>query len=322
MSITTSALVSHELNKPLVLEDVVLDEMRPDEAIVEIEASGVCHTDLSCMDGTIPAGFPNVFGHEGAGTVLQTGSAITHVQPGDKVLLSFNHCGDCEHCNDSHPAYCTSWVPLNFSGKRLDGTHTLRTAQGQAMHGTFFGQSSFMRHALVSASSMVKVDAATDLGLFAALGCGFQTGAGCVLNTLRVLIAGAKTIVAVDLNEERLRMARELGATHVVDGKSQDVEGQIRKICEPGNGAQAATVGAPKPGSTVAIDIFQHLILGREYVGSTEGDVDAKTFIPFLIEEHAKGRFPIDKLISYYDIKDYQTAFQDMKATKIIKPVL
>lgn len=259
----------------------------------------------------------------GAGTILRTGSAITHVQPGDKVLLSFNHCGACTHCNASHPAYCTSWAPLNFSGKRLDGSHTLRSAAGAAMHGTFFGQSSFMRHALVAASSCVKVDPGTDLALFAALGCGFQTGTGCVLNTLRVrqgsslavfgvgavgmagvmggVIAGAKTIIAVDLNAERLRLARELGATHVIDGRSEDVEGQIKAICAPENGAQfamdgtgvprvietmvkclgtkgrAATVGAPKPGSTVAIDVFQHLILGREYVGSTEGDVDAKT---------------------------------------------
>ncbi|KAK1148965.1 hypothetical protein N8T08_007640 [Aspergillus melleus] len=368
-TITTPALVCHGLNKPLVLEDVMLDEMRPDEAIVEIEASGVCHTDLSCMDGTIPAGFPNVFGHEGAGTVLQTGSSLTSIQPGDKVLLSFNHCGNCTYCKSSHPAYCTTWAPLNFSGKRLDGTATLYDPNSAApMHGTFFGQSSFMRRALVSGSSIVKVPRDTELPLFAALGCGFQTGAGCVLNTLRVtrgsslvvfgvgavgmagvmagVMAGASTIIAVDLNEGRLALASELGATHVIDGKSEDVEGQIKRICEPGNGAQfamdgtgvprvietmvkclgtkgrAATVGAPKPGSTVAIDVFQHLIMGREYVGSTEGDVDARTFIPFLIEEHAKGRFPIEKLISYYDIKDYQTAFQDMKATKVIKPVL
>jgi len=185
-TITTKALVCPQVGEQAVLEDVILDSIRPNEAVVKIEACGVCHTDLSCMDGTLPAGFPNIFGHEGAGTVFEVGDAIKHIQKGDKVLLSFNHCGSCPQCESGHPAYCTSFVDLNFSGKRLDGAHTVKSKTGGNIYANFFGQSCFMRHAIVPESSMVKVPPDTRLILFASLGCGLQTGAGCVINTLRV----------------------------------------------------------------------------------------------------------------------------------------
>lgn len=258
----------------------------------------------------------------GAGSVVEVGDAIKHIQKGDKVLLSFNHCGTCRQCDAGHMAYCTSFVPLNFSGQRLDGTHTIQTVKGENVYANFFGQSSFMRHAVVSETSMVKVPPETPLHLFAALGCGFQTGAGSVINTLVAKpgstlavfgvgpvgmsaimagkIVGCSTIIAIDLRADRLAIAMEIGATHTIDGSASDVTEQIRNICPP-NGVQfavdgtgvpkvietmieslgtkgrAATVGAPKPGSKAAIDVFNLLILGREYVGCTEGDSNPKT---------------------------------------------
>jgi len=258
----------------------------------------------------------------GAGIVVEVGAAIKHIQRGDKVLLSFNYCGTCTQCKAGHMAYCTSFMPLNFSGQRLDGTHTIQSLQGENVFANFFGQSSFMRHAVVSETSMVKVPPETPLPLFAALGCGLQTGAGCVINTLHATpgstlavfgvgpvgmagimagkIVGCSTIIAIDLRADRRAIAKEIGATHIIDGSDSDVVEQIRKICPP-NGVQfamdgtgvpkvvetmieslgtrgrAATVGAPKPGSKAAVDVFNHLILGREYVGCTEGDADPKT---------------------------------------------
>ena len=176
-----------------------------------------------------------------------------------------------------------------------------------------------MRHAVVAEPSMVKVPNATQLPLFASLGCGLQTGAGCVINTLRVTrgstiaifgvgpvgmagvmaakIMGCSAIIAIDLREDRLATAREVGATHVLDGQAPELALRIQDIC-PAGGLQfamdatgvprvietmikslgrrgrAATVGAPKPGTKVTIDVFDHLIMGKEYVGCTEGDTD------------------------------------------------
>jgi len=153
------------------------------------------------------------------------------------------------------------------------------------------------------------------------------------------------TIIAIDLREDRLAVAKEVGATHTLNGQAPDLTAQIQDICSPGGlkfamdctgvpkvidtmiqglgrRGRAATVGAPKPGSKAAIDVFDHLIMGKEYVGCTEGDADPKKFIPFLIKQHAMGNFPIEKLIKFYPIDKFSQAFQDMKTTKVIKPIL
>ncbi|KAK5202542.1 hypothetical protein LTR96_011530 [Exophiala xenobiotica] len=224
-----------------------------------------------------------------------------------------------------------------------------------------------MDHAVVPESSMVKVPPDTQLRLLAPLGCGLQTGAGCVINTLRVArgstvaifgvgpvgmagvmaakIMSCSTIIAIDLREDRLAIAKEVGATHTLNGQALDLTTQIQDICSPaglkfamdctgvpkvidtmiqslGRRGKAATVGAPKPGSKAVIDVFDHLIMGKEYVGCTEGDADPKTFIPFLIKQHAMGNFPIEKIIKFYPISKFSQAFQDMKNTNVIKPVL
>lgn len=169
----------------------------------------------------------------GAGIVAKVGSAVKNVAPGDKVLLSYNFCGDCITCKEGHPAYCDNWTPLNFGGSRIDGTCSLSDAKGADVQCNFFGQSSFGQHAVVAASSMIKVLPDTDLKLYAPLGCGFQTGAGAVLNSLGTtkgsslavwgvgpvgmaavmagVLAGAKAIIAIDLQQDRLALAKELG---------------------------------------------------------------------------------------------------------------
>jgi Zn-dependent alcohol dehydrogenase len=255
----------------------------------------------------------------GAGVVVKVGSAVKNAGPGDKVLLSYNFCGDCDRCKEDHPAYCDIWAPLNFGGSRIDGTCSLSDANGTDVHCNFFGQSSFGQHAVVAASSMVKVSPDTDLKLYASLGCGLQTGAGTVLNSLGTtkgsslavwgvgpvglaavmagVLAGAKTIIAIDLQQDRLTLAKELGATHTIDGRASDVVEQVQKLsgtngvnfavdctgvpkvvenmvnslCTRGRGC---SVGAPKPGSTAAIDIFSHLQFGGEYIGCVEGDAN------------------------------------------------
>ena len=147
------AAVLRESCKPLVLEELELDEARPDEVRVKLDSCGICHTDVACRDAVIPIRLPLVLGHEGAGIVEDVGAGVTSVQPGDHVLLSFASCGLCHSCRTAHPAYCDHFNPMNFSGARADGTTTLNSPKG-AVNSLFFGQSAFASHAIVPASRL------------------------------------------------------------------------------------------------------------------------------------------------------------------------
>ncbi|KAB5585025.1 chaperonin 10-like protein [Coniochaeta sp. 2T2.1] len=270
MSRTTTALVVPQLDGNFVLREVYLDNVRPDEVLVEIHASGICHSDLSCSVGKLPCAPNAVLGHEGAGVVLETGSEVTTVSKGDKVLLSFSHCETCAECQSGHPAYCHTFNDRNFGGRRPDGSCAMLSGKdGNPLYSSFFGQSSFSRQTLVHRSSVVKVPADTNLELFASLGCGIQTGAGAVLNSLNVRsgstlavfgvgsvgmaavmagkIRGASKIIAIDLQPGRLELAKQLGATHGVTGSDGDVVDQIRSICQT-NGVDFAVdcTGVPQ----------------------------------------------------------------------------
>ncbi|KAM5385337.1 hypothetical protein ACJZ2D_000978 [Fusarium nematophilum] len=345
---TTTALVLKEINGPFSLEKVSLDTIRHDEALVEIHATGLCHTDLSCASGTLPASAPAVLGHEGAGIIREVGSSVADLKPGDKVLLSYSHCASCEQCTSGHPAYCYSFVPWNFGGKRSDGSPAM-SLDSKPLFSSFFGQSSFARLTVAHRSSLVKVASDTDLALFAPLGCGLQTGAGAILNTLNVQpgktvaifgvgsvgmsavmaakIRGAKEIIAVDLQQSRLDLAKSLGATATILGNDSELAldcSGVPAVIETmidclGTRGRAASVGAPTPGKKVGVDVFAQLINGREYVGCCEGDSIPGKLIPFLMEEHAKGNYQIEKLVTYYDMKDFEQAISDTKSGKALK---
>lgn len=252
MTTTTAAAVVESAGAGFTFSDVELADPRPDEVLVRIVAAGVCHTDLGVAGGHLPFPLPGVLGHEGAGVVEATGSAVTRVRPGDQVLLSFTSCGTCANCRDGHPAYCATWLPLNLiGGTRADGSATL-SRDGENLGGHFFGQSSFARHALVDERSLVKVPADAPLDLLAPLGCGVQTGVGAVWNVLQprpgdaIVVTGAGAvglsavmaarltpatrIIAVDRVPERLALARELGATHTVDTTDTDLAEAIADI--------------------------------------------------------------------------------------------
>ncbi|CAH0018600.1 unnamed protein product [Clonostachys rhizophaga] len=260
MVLVTDALVVPGKGLQPTLQSVTIEEPLPDEAIVEIHAVGICHTDISCMNGIIPTSFPAVLGHEGAGVILKVGSGLQEFSSGDKVLLSFNSCGTCQDCRLGYSSYCQSYASQNFGGRREDGTQPLAlTGCGTKLSCNFFGQSSFSKVALVSGRCMVKVPKSTDLSLFAPLGCGIQTGVGTVLNTLDVRanqslavfgvgavglscimaakLRGADPVIAIDVSPARLELAKELGATHTIlsADKAIDLPAEIRKI-SGGNG--------------------------------------------------------------------------------------
>jgi aryl-alcohol dehydrogenase len=250
------AAVLREPARPLVIEELDLDEVRSDEVHVKIAFCGVCRTDVAFRDAVIPLKLPVVLGHEGAGVVEEVGAGVTRVRPGDHVLLTFSSCGFCHSCRTAHPAYCEHFNPMNFSGARSDGTTTLTGPKG-AVNSLFFGQSAFATHAIVPQSSLIQIDPDLPLDVLAPLGCGVQTGAGPVLNSLQARpgdsiavfgvgavgmsaimaarASGCSKIVAIDHVRQRLEFALELGATHVVDAKARpDLIGEVRSISRSG----------------------------------------------------------------------------------------
>ena len=194
---------------------------------------------------------PFIAGHEGAGVVEQVGSRVNHVKVGDHVLLTFNSCGQCQSCQTGHPAYCANIFQLNLSGSRMDGSSTF-SLNGKDVSSPFFGQSSFSQRAIVSGRSAVRIDKSLPLDILCSLGCGLQTGAGTILNTLKptvgstVVIFGvgavgmagimaakltpAAKIIAVDVVDSKLKLAAELGATHTINSKEKDVSHEIKAL--------------------------------------------------------------------------------------------
>jgi aryl-alcohol dehydrogenase len=253
------------------LVDVDLDGPRSGEVLVRIVATGLCHTDLSTRDTLPPAMFPRVLGHEGAGVVEEVGNEVDGISVGDLVVLSFSSCGSCASCSAGHVGYCDRSVALNHRGERSDGSTTY-TIDGRPVFGSFFGQSSFARHAIATPDNVVVVDPALDVTRLGPYGCSFQTGAGTVLNVLQsgptdrlvVLGVGAVglaavatacslgvgTVVAVDRHPQRLAAAREYAAT-TVDATQHEgtlVE-EIRRLTDGGPTQAIDTTGV---GSVIA----------------------------------------------------------------------
>ncbi len=234
-----TAAVVEDADAPFVLGDIEIAEPREGEVLVRIVAVGVCHTDLVARSGGYPTPFPCVLGHEGSGVVHSVGPGVTKVSPGDHVVLTFNSCGSCTNCRRGAEAYCVQLPVLNALGRRADGT-TAYLRDEQPISGHFFSQSSFATFSLATERNVVKVPTDLPLQLLGPLGCGIQTGAGTVLNSLAARpgesivitgtgsvglsavmaarIAGCDPIIAIDLLPERLKLAAELGATHVIDG--------------------------------------------------------------------------------------------------------
>ena len=253
----------------LAIEEVELAAPKMGEILVKMVASGVCHTDSSARDLFIPATLPMVLGHEGVGIVESVGEGVSEFAPGDKVIISFPYCGECEACRIGHPYACEDSFHLFFHGKYKDGTTRVTGADGTEI-GSLFGQGSFGTYAVCDASSAVKVDVEIeDLKALCSLGCGVQTGAGAVLNRMAprpgttfvvfgcgavgiaaimaAKIAGCSTIIGVDIVPSRLDLALECGATDVINGREcADVPAEIKRLCG-GKGAHFALEASGVP---------------------------------------------------------------------------
>lgn len=356
-----TAAVLRDVKGPYALEEITLDDPGPGEIAVRIAGVGLCHTDLLPRAG-VTAPPPIVAGHEGSGVVVAVGEGAD-LAVGDHVVLSFDSCGSCATCSDGRPPHCETFFARNLSGLNLDGSTNAADADGEPVAARWFGQSSFATHAVCKAANAVRVDRNLPLELLGPLACGVQTGAGAVLNSLAVrpdsafvvfgaggvglsaVIAAkaidAGTIVAVDLNDDRLALATDLGATHTVHGAADDLGRQLRKITRGGAQYALDTTGVPsvistaldalRPGGELGLVGVQHgdlridpmqLSVGRTLRGIVEGDAVPRDFIPTLIDLWQRGRFPFDRLIQTFPLSKINEAEQAVLRGEVVKPVL
>lgn len=359
-----AALLEGE-NAKFNFTDVELDEPQANEVLVKIVASGICHTDAAAREGMMGVPMPAVLGHEGVGIVEKAGAEASEFKKGDHVVIGFSSCGTCEFCLAGNAGACENFNELNMYGAMRDGSHRIHTVDGQDVS-VFFGQSSFSTYSTVNKTNLVKVPKDVDLRLLGPLGCGFMTGSGTVLNALKPepgssltvfgtgavglagimagKIANASHVIAIDINDERLAIAKELGATDTINSMNEDVIERVKEITG-GKGAQYAleTTGVPVvvnsaikslankgematvavSKKSVEIDVAHDILpYSRTIKGVIEGDAVPQLFIPKLVDFYRKGQFEIDKLSKFYDFEDIDQAFEDSKNGKTVKPII
>ena len=349
------AAVLRKRGGPLKIESLDLEGPRADELLVRLVASGICHTDIGLIDDWDGSEEPVILGHEGAGVVEHVGRGVKGVMQGDHVVMSFQSCGRCSPCRHGRPADCERFYEANFGFERLDGSNALWQS---GVRGHFFGQSSFATHSLATKRNVVVVPRDLPLELLAPLGCGLQTGAGTVMNTLAVpasagiaifgtgavglaavmaaRIVGAGPIIGVDIMPWRLELALQLGATHIIDARREDIAARIIEITGSGVDYVVENTGSTemyrlavdvlKPKGRVALltgDMETRSFTGgRKAVGVIQGDAVPQRFIPKLIDLYRAGQFPFDRLVKFYPFADINRAIADARKGNTIKPVL
>lgn len=350
-------------NAEVQLKDVQLKDLAADEILMKVVGTGLCHTDLNVLYQHTPTPTPIVLGHEGAGIVERTGAAVTEFEPGDHVVVSFNYCGKCTNCLHGVPSACENFFEDNF-GVSMEASNS-KITDGDRKVANLFGQSSLATYCISNVRNTVKVeDRELDLSILGPLACGIQTGVGTVLNKLKpgihesivvfgcgsvglsavmgARLSNCQTIIAVDVHEARLDLAKELGATHVVHGGETDPVQAIQEITNGGayyaiesSGVSAVvlqairsvralgTIAVVGAAGNLEFHIHDELIpMNKTLVGVVEGQSIPKIFIPELLTYYKEGKFPFDRLIKKYDMDQLEQAIQDMEEGKTMKPVI
>jgi aryl-alcohol dehydrogenase len=360
-----TAAVCREKFGAFAIDQLELTDPRPDEVLVRIVASGMCQTDLHGRDGYYNTPYPAVFGHEGAGVVQAVGSAVARLAPGDHVVISFPWCGQCPNCRRDMQSHCLRGFDLKMRGTRPDGS-TLIAKDGAPVYSAFFQQSSFATHAIANERYVVKVRRDAPLELLGPFACSGQTGAGAVLNSMKpqpgdsfavfgvgavglsglmaAKIAGCDPIIAIDIHDDRLALARTLGATHTINhsGRSE-VVAEVRRITGDGvrfsletsaqpavfreavealmAGGTCVLLGSARSGTEVSFDM-SFLQFGRVVRGVIQGESHPQDFIPKLVDFLMQGKMPVERMITFYPLAEINRAAQDSSQGRTIKPVL
>ena len=353
-------------SQPLKIEEVELDAPGHGEILVRVRAAGLCHSDLSVIDGNRPRPLPMALGHEAAGEVVEVGAGVADLEVGDHVVFSFvPSCGTCDYCLGGRAALCAPGAKANNDGVLLGGDRRLH--QGDATINHHLGVSGFAEHAVTSRRSAVKIPKDLPFEIAAVFGCAVLTGMGAVVHTagLRagqsVLVvglggvglsavpgavaAGARQVIAADIAEDKLELAKSIGATHVVNSKDADAVQQVKDIsgggvdiaaefagvgpalefafAATGKGGSTVTAGLPHPDTRLAVSPVQMVAEERRFLGSYLGGHVPALDIPEYIALYQAGRLPVDKLLTHrMKLEDINEGFDRLADGDAIRQVI
>lgn len=362
----TGAARPYADSRPLSIETVRLDPPGPDEVLVAIRAAGLCHSDLSVIDGNRPRPLPMALGHEAAGVVEAVGQGVTDLRPGDRVVMVFMpSCRHCAPCEGGRPALCEPGAAANGKGELLSGGRRLHDATQEVNH--HLGCSAFAEKAVVSRRSLVRVPDDLPFEHAALFGCAVLTGVGAVMNTAAVRpgqavvvvglggvglasvlgakAAGASPVVAVDLSEEKLALARSFGDVRTVNAADPDAVEQVRALTGGGadvalemagsaraldaawrmtrRGGTTVTAGLPPPDAALSVNIVQLVAEARTLKGSYIGDADPERDLPLYVDLFRQGRLPVDRLLTKTIALDQiNAAFDDLAEGRTVRTVV
>jgi S-(hydroxymethyl)mycothiol dehydrogenase len=360
MSQQVRGVVARAKGAPVSVETIVVPDPGPGEAVVRVQACGVCHTDLHYREGGINDDFPFLLGHEAAGTVEAVGDGVRNVEPGDFVVLNWRAvCGNCRSCRKGRPQYCFSTFNAAQKMTLVDGT-VLSPA---------LGIGAFADKTLVAAGQCTRVDPSVDPAAAGLLGCGVMAGFGAATYTggigkgdsiavfgcggvgnaaiAAAALAGATTIIAVDLDARKLALAEPFGATATVDASKEDAVERIRELTD-GNGADVCVeavgnptvleqaffardlagtvvqVGVPTPDMQLpAIPMIEFFGRGGALKPSWYGDCLPTRDFPMLVDLYLQGRFPLDRFVSErIKLDDVEDAFHKMERGEVLRSVV
>ena len=356
---TVQGVVSMAVGEPVTITDVVVPDPGPGEAVVVIQACGVCHTDLHYREGGINDEFPFLLGHEAAGVVESVGDGVTEVAPGDYVILNWRAvCGQCRSCLRGRPHICFSTHNASQKMTLDDGTE-LSPA---------LGIGAFVEKTLVAAGQCTKVDSSAPATAAGLLGCGVMAGIGAAINTGGVgrgdsvavfgcggvgdaaiagaKLAGAHTIIGVDIDDRKLEWAKRFGATHTVNSSETDAVEAIQALTD-GNGVDVAIeavglpqtyrqafeardlagtvvlVGVPRPDMTIELPFIEVFGRGGALKSSWYGDCLPTRDFPMLIDLYLQGRLDLDGFVSEtISLGDVEEAFHKMERGEVLRSVV
>ncbi|MFL5003720.1 MAG: zinc-dependent alcohol dehydrogenase family protein [Microvirga sp.] len=353
-------------SKPLKIETIELDPPGPGEILVKIAAAGLCHSDLSVIEGNRPRPMPMALGHEAAGVVEEIGPGVDDLAKGDHVVMVFvPSCGHCLPCSEGRPALCEPGAAANGAGTLLSGGKRLhRNGQDINHH---LGVSGFAEYATISRRSCVKVDRELPLDEAALFGCAVLTGVGAVINTAKVpagttvavvglggvglssilgaVASGASRVVAVDLSDEKLGLARQLGATDTFNAGSPDAANEIREAVKGGveyafemagsvraldlaykitrRGGTTVTAGLPPPAHTLALSPVNLVAEERTLKGSYIGTCVPVRDLPRYVDLYRRGKLPVDRLMSkHLRLDEINEGFDLLAQGKVVRQVV
>jgi aryl-alcohol dehydrogenase len=332
-----------------------------DQVLVDVDAVGGCHADTSAHSGSFPVAWPIVLGHEGTGVVRAIGPQVRSLQPGDRVVLTYDHCGQCSRCRSGEPTQCLRYAEHNFPTK----ARTVYESERGSVNAGFFGQSSFATHSLASERNAVRVETSLAPELLAPLGCGIQTGVGAVTNVAQLrrtqslvvvglgavgfaaLFAatdiGATSIIAVDIDDSRLALAEDVGTLATVDASRLDWWADVRRTlgggadvvveCSGAPSALAAAIKCVRPGGTVVVagappfghearvDVADLVNRSVTIRGTAEGGGRARERIPKLARMVESGALPLGRIVQSIAFDEVPGWLKEPRSLAAVKPV-